>query len=92
MNLDLNGSKGNSPPPFPLVAIVSSKNGILIYIDPIRVEDEEGAEDEDEEGGRSNNHFNRFSTLKFFIFLHFLRWNWLFWTLSQMGFVTFDTF
>ena len=69
---------------------------------PIRVEDEEGAEDEDEEGGRGDNHFNRFSTLKFAIFntfsdgisyfKQFLRWNLLVLILYQMEFVTLDIF
>ena len=34
-------------------------------IDPVRVEDEDGAEEEDEEGGRSVNQSNCCSSLKF---------------------------
>ena len=36
-----------------------------MHIDPIGIEDEDGAEEEDEEGGRSVNQSNRCSSLKF---------------------------
>ena len=38
-----------------------------MYIDPVRVEDEDGSEEEDEEGCRSVNQSDRCSSLQFVI-------------------------
>ena len=39
-----------------------------MYIDPVRVEDEDGSEEEDEEGCRSVNQSDRCSSLQFAIY------------------------
>ena len=63
------------PTPCPVVGIASEdsilvvfKIWIWMYIDPVRVEDEDGSEEEDEEGCRSVNQSDRCSSLQFVIY------------------------